>query len=103
MSASNVSAGDSYALETVDVSKHFGAVKAVDGLTISIPSKRITSIAGPNGSGKSTLINLLTGVLPIDGGIVIVDGVGLKVVKGPRNAGPRRNQGPSRRSGSSIR
>ena len=81
MSASNVSAGDSYALETVDVSKHFGAVKAVDGLTISIPSKRITSIAGPNGSGKSTLINLLTGVLPIDGGIVIVDGVGLKVVK----------------------
>ena len=81
MSASNVSAGDSYALETVDVSKHFGAVKAVDGLTISIPSKRITSIAGPNGSGKSTLINLLTGVLPIDGGIVIVDGVSLKVVK----------------------
>ena len=81
MSASNVPAGDSYVLETVEVSKHFGAVRAVDGLTISIPSKRITSIAGPNGSGKSTLINLLTGVLPIDGGMVIVDGVGLKVVK----------------------
>ena len=81
MNPSNDSAIDSYALETVEISKHFGAVRAVDELTISIPSKRITSIAGPNGSGKSTLVNLLTGVLPIDGGMVIIDGVGLKVVK----------------------
>ena len=72
---------ETYVLETVEVSKRFGAVKAVDGLSISIPSGRITSIAGPNGSGKSTLINLLTGVLPIDGGIVIVDGVGLRIVR----------------------
>lgn len=82
MSSPNTSAGDSYALETVDVSKYFGAVRAVNELTISVPHKRITSIAGPNGSGKSTLVNLLSGVLPIDGGMVIIDGVGLKVVKG---------------------
>ncbi len=81
MTAPDVSAGETYVVETKEVSKHFGAVKAVDELSISIPSGRITSIAGPNGSGKSTLINLLTGVLPIDGGMVIVDGVGLKVVK----------------------
>ena len=36
---------------------------------------------GPNGSGKSTLVNLLSGTLPLDGGLVIIDGVGLKIVK----------------------
>ena len=72
---------DLYALETVGISKHFGAVRAVDELSISIPRFGITSIVGPNGSGKSTLINLLSGVLPLDGGIVVIDGVGLRVVK----------------------
>ena len=81
MTTSNAPEGETYVLETKDVSKHFGAVKAVDELSISIPSGRITSIAGPNGSGKSTLINLLTGVLPIDGGMVIFDGAGLKIVR----------------------
>ena len=74
-------AGGSYALETVEISKLFGGVKAVDELTISIPRKGMTSIVGPNGSGKSTLVNLLSGVLPLDGGTVIIDGTGLKVVK----------------------
>ena len=57
-----------YALETVDVRKHFGGVHAVDGLSIAIPRGKITCVIGPNGSGKSTLINLLSGVLPLDGG-----------------------------------
>ena len=70
-----------FALETVELSKRFGAVKAVDQLSISIPSKGMTSIVGPNGSGKSTLINLLSGTLPLDDGMVIIDGVGLKVVR----------------------
>ena len=70
-----------YAIETKGISKHFGAVRAVDELSISIPRFGITSIVGPNGSGKSTLINLLSGVLPLDGGIVVIDGVGLRVVK----------------------
>lgn len=81
MTAPDVPTGETYVLETKDISKHFGAVRAVDGLSISIPAGKITSIAGPNGSGKSTLINLLTGVLPIDGGIVVINGVGLKVAK----------------------
>ena len=87
MSTANSDVGVSCALETVDISKHFGAVKAVDELTISVLKKRITSIAGPNGSGKSTLVNLLSGVLPIDGGMVIIDGVGLKVVKAHETPG----------------
>ena len=70
-----------YALETQGISKHFGAVRAVDELTLAIPRQGTTSIVGPNGSGKSTLVNLLSGVLPLDGGIVIIDGEGLRVVK----------------------
>ena len=72
-------AGD-FALETFEVSKRFGAVRAVDRLSISIPRRGATSIVGPNGSGKSTLVNLLSGVLPLDGGLVIIDGDGLRVV-----------------------
>ena len=48
---------------------------------MSIFREWITCIVGPNGSGKSTLIHLLSGMLPLDGGIVIVDRVGLRVLK----------------------
>ncbi len=70
-----------YALQTEAVSKRFDAVRAVDELSLAIPRQGTTSIVGPNGSGKSTLVNLLSGVLPLDGGIVIIDGIGLRVVK----------------------
>ena len=70
-----------FALETKEVSKHFGAVRAVDQLSMSIFREWITCIVGPNGSGKSTLIDLLSGMLPLDGGMVIIDGVGLRVLK----------------------
>ena len=73
--------GEDYAVETIDISKHFGAVRAVHELSVSIPRRGITSIVGPNGSGKSTFVNLLSGVLPLDGGMVILDGVSLRVVK----------------------
>ena len=72
---------DAYALQTEDVSKRFGAVYAVDHLSISVPRHGMTSVVGPNGSGKSTLINLLSGVLPLDGGLVVIDGDGLRVVR----------------------
>ncbi len=57
-----------FALRTMEVSKHFGAVKAVDELSISIFREWITCIVGPNGSGKSSLINLLSGILPLTAG-----------------------------------
>ena len=79
------------ALETVAISKRFGAVHAVDALSLAIPRQGTTSIVGPNGSGKSTLVNLLSGVLPLDGGMVIIDGASLRVVKAyetPAHASP---------------
>ena len=103
MSAASAKPGESFALETVEISKHFGAVRAVDELTISIPRTGVTSIVGPNGSGKSTLVNLLSGTLPLDGGLVIIDGVSLKVVKAHETARPRPHPEPFRRCGSSIR
>ncbi len=72
---------DYYILETREISKYFGAVAAVDSLSIAIPRRGVTSIVGPNGSGKSTLINLLSGILPLDEGIVIIDGLSLRVVQ----------------------
>ena len=81
MTATQTGVSDDFVLETSEISKHFGAVRAVDQLSISIPRTGMTSIVGPNGSGKSTLVNLLSGTLPLDGGIVIIDGVGLRVVR----------------------
>ncbi len=80
MSAETHSTGQSFAIETDGVTKLFDAVRAVDELSIAIPREGMTSVIGPNGSGKSTLINLLSGILPLDGGMVIIDGVGLRVV-----------------------
>ena len=73
------------AIETIDISKLFGGVRAVDELSLAIPRKGMTSIIGPNGSGKSTLVNLLSGVLPLDGGMVVLDGVGMRVVRAHEN------------------
>lgn len=80
MNAHQVESGGEVALETEEISKRFGAVRAVDELSLSIPRRGMTSIVGPNGSGKSTLVNLLSGTLPLDGGMVIIDGTGLRVV-----------------------
>ena len=71
----------SFVLQTLDIEKHFGGVYAVDRLSISIPRGLITSIIGPNGSGKSTLINLLSGSLPLDGGMVIVGPRRLRMIR----------------------
>lgn len=59
-------------LETKKIAKYFGGVHAVDSLSIGFEKGKITGLIGPNGSGKSTLINLLTGVMSIDGGGVVI-------------------------------
>ena len=69
-----------FALETRGLVKQFASVKAINYLSIAIPKQGITSIIGPNGSGKSTLINCLSGTLPIDGGIVILQGTSMRVI-----------------------
>ena len=81
MSQPQADLNEVFILRTEDISKHFGAVRAVDRLSVSIFRQWITCIVGPNGSGKSTLMDLLSGMLPLDEGAVIIDGVGLRVIR----------------------
>lgn len=67
-------------LETKNLIKRFKEVRAVDHLSIAIDKGKITGIVGPNGSGKTTLINLLSGILTIDGGLVVIQGTSLRRV-----------------------
>ena len=60
-------------LEVRDVKKSFGGLKAVDGVSISLPRGKITLLIGPNGSGKTTLVNSITGFLRPDGGQVYLE------------------------------
>ena len=61
------------AIETHGLSKHFGQRKAVDGLTISIPSETIAGFIGPNGAGKTTTIRMLLGLVrPSEGRATIL-------------------------------
>ncbi len=61
-------------LEVTDVTKRFGGVVALDGVSMGIGEGEILGLVGPNGSGKSTLINVLSGFYPADGGKVTFDG-----------------------------
>jgi branched-chain amino acid transport system ATP-binding protein len=53
---------NSVLFETKQLSKHFGGLKAVDGVSMDITRGGLHSIIGPNGAGKTTFLNLLSGV-----------------------------------------
>ena len=57
-------------LEVDAVHKNFGGLAAVNALSFAMRSGEILGLIGPNGAGKSTLFNLVTGVLPADGGAI---------------------------------
>ena len=58
-------------LELRGVSRHFGGVKAVERLDLSISEGEIVGLIGPNGSGKSTTVNVITGLFPLTGGEIL--------------------------------
>jgi branched-chain amino acid transport system ATP-binding protein len=62
-------------LEASKLTKHFGGLKAVNGVDLRIAPASIHSIIGPNGAGKTTLFNLITGALSPGAGQVTFDGL----------------------------
>jgi len=65
---------ESIAVDVENVSKSFGAVKALDGVTLRIKQGEIYGLLGPNGAGKTTLIRLIVGIVEANAGTVTVLG-----------------------------
>jgi len=61
-------------LKLENVTKRFGGLVAVDGVSLEVETGEAIGIVGPNGSGKTTLYNVISGVYPADGGRVIFEG-----------------------------
>ena len=61
-------------LELRALSRHFGGVKAVDGLDLKLEAGQIFGLIGPNGSGKSTTVNVVTGLLAPTSGSILFRG-----------------------------
>ncbi|HET6793209.1 MAG TPA: ATP-binding cassette domain-containing protein, partial [Acidimicrobiales bacterium] len=57
-------------LRTNDLTKRYGGVTAVDGVTFDLHQGQILGFIGPNGAGKTTLFDLISGFAPINGGTV---------------------------------
>jgi branched-chain amino acid transport system ATP-binding protein len=61
-------------LSITDVSKRFGGVAAVDGISVEVEKGALVSIIGPNGAGKTTLLNIISGFFKPDRGRIVLQG-----------------------------
>ena len=61
-------------LEVREVSKFFGGLRALDGVSLEVREGEIYGLIGPNGAGKTTLFNLISGTYPLSGGSILFQG-----------------------------
>jgi D-xylose transport system ATP-binding protein len=80
-----VSENDGALLQLRGVSKHFGAVVALDNVDFAVGAGEVMALVGDNGAGKSTLIKCIAGIYPIDGGEIVYDGRPV-TIHGPKDA-----------------
>jgi branched-chain amino acid transport system ATP-binding protein len=59
------------------LSRHFGALAALDGVSLGIAPEERRAIIGPNGAGKTTLFNIVTGQISPSAGRIVFDGIGI--------------------------
>lgn len=62
-------------VQLIGVKKHFGGVKAVDGIDLEIADGEFLALLGPSGSGKTTLMRLVAGLEQPTGGRIVIDGI----------------------------
>lgn len=62
-------------IELTDITKAYGPIEALRGVTFNVADGEVVSLLGPNGAGKSTAIKIITGYLQPDSGEVKVDGL----------------------------
>ena len=67
--------GSAPILKLENLQKHFGGLKAVDGIDLEVTRGTVHALIGPNGSGKTTSLNVLNGIYKPTAGKIIVDGV----------------------------
>src|SRR6185369_8479042 len=67
------------------ISKRFGPVAALEGVSIDIPPGSVLGLLGENGAGKSTLMHILFGLVKPDGGEILVDSSKVRI-RSPRAA-----------------
>jgi rhamnose transport system ATP-binding protein len=72
-------------VELADISKHFGAVRALDAVSLTVARGSIHALVGENGAGKSTLGRIVAGVLAPDAGRLLLDGEEV-ALRSPREA-----------------
>jgi simple sugar transport system ATP-binding protein len=72
-------------LEARDMSKYFGAVVALEGVSLAVRAGEVNCLLGDNGAGKSTLIKILSGVYEPDAGTMLIAGQPVRF-KSPRDA-----------------
>lgn len=63
------------------LSKSFGKTVIYDKFDLDVPRGELISVFGPNGCGKSTLINMIAGLIPVDAGKILFDGMTLSEIK----------------------
>jgi branched-chain amino acid transport system ATP-binding protein len=61
-------------LEVKNVSKHFGSLAAVRGVSMAVEAGELRAIIGPNGAGKTTFFNMICGFFPPSSGSIVFDG-----------------------------
>jgi branched-chain amino acid transport system ATP-binding protein len=73
-------------LEVRDITVSFGGFRALDGVSLTVPSGGLAGLIGPNGAGKSTLFAVMSGFQPPDAGTVLLDGRRLDGLTAPARA-----------------